>query len=211
MLEKDDGTIALACNLAILMNDFNNVLGPNDIFVEGARMVEGRRQGPAVRSEKSASARAEARRAANDLFKDAPVYRLTPKKAAREMLRRGESGEPGGITGVNESTLRGYIRDLCGTGQSRTWDDSLRFVTIMPSRSPPRRGLLLNGRQMFPEFLDVAETANRLGVSASFLNKARLAGDGPRYLKIGKTVRYEWSTVLKWLEEQTRRSTSESR
>jgi hypothetical protein len=64
---------------------------------------------------------------------------------------------------------------------------------------------------MFPEFLDVAETANRLGVSASFLNKARLAGDGPRYLKIGKTVRYEWSTVLKWLEEQTRRSTSESR
>ena len=120
MLEKDDGTIALACNLAILMNDFNNVLGPNDIFVEGARMVEGRRQGPAVRSEKSTSARAEARRAANDLFKDAPVYRLTPKKAAREMLRRGESGEPGGITGVNESTLRGYIRDLCGTGQSRT-------------------------------------------------------------------------------------------
>jgi predicted DNA-binding transcriptional regulator AlpA len=64
---------------------------------------------------------------------------------------------------------------------------------------------------MFPEFLDVAETANRLGVSASFLNKARLTGDGPRYLKIGKTVRYEWSTVLKWLEEQTRRSTSESR
>jgi hypothetical protein len=48
-------------------------------------------------------------------------------------------------------------------------------------------------------------------VSASFLNKARLTGDGPRYLKIGKTVRYEWSTVLKWLEEQTRRSTSESR
>jgi predicted DNA-binding transcriptional regulator AlpA len=61
------------------------------------------------------------------------------------------------------------------------------------------------------EYLDVNETAKRLGISASFLNKARLTGDGPSFLKIGKTVRYEWSTVLKWLEEQTRRSTSESR
>ena len=65
---------------------------------------------------------------------------------------------------------------------------------------------------MSPDFLiDVAENAKRLNVSPSFLNKARLTGDGPPYVKIGKAIRYHWPTVMKWLEEQTRRSTSETR
>jgi hypothetical protein len=65
---------------------------------------------------------------------------------------------------------------------------------------------------MSPESLiDVAENAKRLSVSPSYLNKARLTGDGPPYVKIGKAVRYHWPTVMKWLEEQTRRSTCESR
>jgi predicted DNA-binding transcriptional regulator AlpA len=61
------------------------------------------------------------------------------------------------------------------------------------------------------EFVDVCEVAKRLGVSASFLNKARLTGDGPPYLKIGKTVRYDWHRVIEWAEAHSRRSTSETR
>ena len=38
--------------------------------------------------------------------------------------------------------------------------------------------------------LPVRDAAARLGVSASFLNKARMSGDGPAYLKIGRRVLY---------------------
>jgi hypothetical protein len=59
------------------------------------------------------------------------------------------------------------------------------------------------------EYLDVTETARRLSVSASFLNKARVTGDGPPYAKFAKAVRYHWPAVKEWAVRQTRRSTSE--
>lgn len=59
------------------------------------------------------------------------------------------------------------------------------------------------------EFLNVHEVAKRLGVSASFLNKARLTGEGPPYAKFSRVVRYNWPAVKEWLTMQTRRSTSD--
>jgi predicted DNA-binding transcriptional regulator AlpA len=59
------------------------------------------------------------------------------------------------------------------------------------------------------EYLDVTQTAKRLGVSASFLNKARVTGDGPPYAKFAKAVRYDWAAVKEWAVKQTRHSTSE--
>ncbi len=61
------------------------------------------------------------------------------------------------------------------------------------------------------EFIDVAEAAKRLDVSASFLNKARLTGAGPPYVKLSKTVRYNWPDVVAWTATKTQRSTSETR
>jgi hypothetical protein len=52
-------------------------------------------------------------------------------------------------------------------------------------------------------------TALQLGVSSSYLNKARLSGGGPPYVKFGHAVRYHWPTVRAWAEGQTRRSTSD--
>jgi hypothetical protein len=60
------------------------------------------------------------------------------------------------------------------------------------------------------EYLDVGETARRLGVSSSFLNKARIAGDGPPFHKFAKAVRYSWPSVLAWAASRQRRSTSDS-
>ena len=54
-----------------------------------------------------------------------------------------------------------------------------------------------------------AETASQLGVSLSWLAKARLSGDGPRYVKIGRSVRYTDSYVREYLRSRTRSSTSE--
>jgi predicted DNA-binding transcriptional regulator AlpA len=54
-----------------------------------------------------------------------------------------------------------------------------------------------------------AETANLLGLSLSWLAKARLRGDGPRYVKIGRAVRYPESAIRDYLRARTRTSTSE--
>jgi predicted DNA-binding transcriptional regulator AlpA len=53
------------------------------------------------------------------------------------------------------------------------------------------------------------DAAKFLGVSTSWLAKRRLAGDGPRYVKIGRSVRYPMSALREYVEEHMRRSTSE--
>jgi predicted DNA-binding transcriptional regulator AlpA len=58
--------------------------------------------------------------------------------------------------------------------------------------------------------LTTIEAANRCGVSASFLHKSRIRGDGPPFLKIGRrTVRYDVAKLDAWLAAHERRSTSE--
>jgi predicted DNA-binding transcriptional regulator AlpA len=42
-----------------------------------------------------------------------------------------------------------------------------------------------------------AEAAKLLSLSLSWLAKARLRGDGPRYVKIGRAVRYGESCVYR--------------
>ena len=61
-----------------------------------------------------------------------------------------------------------------------------------------------------PKLLNVNEAAERLGVSVSFLNKARLHGDGPPYLKIASRVAYAPADLATWLDGRRRNSTSET-
>jgi predicted DNA-binding transcriptional regulator AlpA len=51
--------------------------------------------------------------------------------------------------------------------------------------------------------------ARMLNVSTSWLAKARLAGTGPRYVKIGRAVRYPESTIREFVKSRMRGSTSE--
>jgi predicted DNA-binding transcriptional regulator AlpA len=53
------------------------------------------------------------------------------------------------------------------------------------------------------------EAATMLGVSVSWLAKARLRGDGPRFVKIGHAVRYPLSYLRDYIRSRTRSSTSE--
>ena len=57
--------------------------------------------------------------------------------------------------------------------------------------------------------LNVTEAAQRLGVSVSFLNKARLSGEGPIFIKIGTRVAYDPVDLAAWLDARKRHSTSE--
>ncbi len=53
------------------------------------------------------------------------------------------------------------------------------------------------------------EAAQILRVSESFLAKARMAGDGPPFIKIGRSIRYSDAALLQWTKAHQRLSTSE--
>jgi predicted DNA-binding transcriptional regulator AlpA len=49
------------------------------------------------------------------------------------------------------------------------------------------------------------ETAEFLRVSESWLAKARMRGEGPPFVQIGRSVRYSKAAVNRWLKSQERR------
>ena len=50
--------------------------------------------------------------------------------------------------------------------------------------------------------LNEKQVAQLAGVSTSWLQKLRMLGDGPKFYKLGKAVRYAEKDVLQWLESQ---------
>jgi excisionase family DNA binding protein len=44
------------------------------------------------------------------------------------------------------------------------------------------------------------EAAKLLKISRSWLAKARMRGDGPPYIKFGKSIRYPEAALLEWLK-----------
>lgn len=57
--------------------------------------------------------------------------------------------------------------------------------------------------------LKTTEAANHVGLSRRTLEKLRRTGDGPPFLKIGRSVRYRPSDLARWLSAQQRTSTSD--
>lgn len=53
------------------------------------------------------------------------------------------------------------------------------------------------------------EAAKLLNVSLSWLAKSRLSGTGPRFVKVGRAVRYLKSSLREYIKGRTRGSTSE--
>lgn len=59
------------------------------------------------------------------------------------------------------------------------------------------------------ELLTTRQTAEWLDVSHRTLESFRIAGRGPKYVKIGRCVRYRARDLKEWLEGLERRSTSD--
>ncbi len=57
--------------------------------------------------------------------------------------------------------------------------------------------------------LTTESTSKAANVSESYLNKARLNGDGPNFIKIGRAVRYEPAEIERWLASKRKISTSQ--
>jgi predicted DNA-binding transcriptional regulator AlpA len=63
-----------------------------------------------------------------------------------------------------------------------------------------------NGRE---RLLTTTETAKLLRLSPSWLAKARMRGDGPPYVKLGRSVRYDEGALAQWMKSRLRLSTSQ--
>ncbi len=60
------------------------------------------------------------------------------------------------------------------------------------------------------ELQDPETTARTLGISKQQLAVLRLRGAGPRFLRVGRLVRYDIEDVKKFVESQKRLSTSDA-
>jgi hypothetical protein len=51
-------------------------------------------------------------------------------------------------------------------------------------------------------------SAELVDMSVSWLAKARMRGDGPRYVKLGRSVKYQGRDLIEYLNSKKRHSTS---
>lgn len=59
-----------------------------------------------------------------------------------------------------------------------------------------------------PKLMNQRDLAAYLGKSTAWCERARWAGEGPKFIKLGRHVRYRADDVLAWIEENVRTSTS---
>jgi predicted DNA-binding transcriptional regulator AlpA len=59
------------------------------------------------------------------------------------------------------------------------------------------------------KLLTPKETAELLKVSVSWLAKARMRGDGPAFIRIGRSIRYSELALQQWMKSHQHLSTSE--
>lgn len=59
-----------------------------------------------------------------------------------------------------------------------------------------------------PRLMTQKDLAVYLHKSQAWCERARWAGDGPRFVKLGRHVRYRADDILAWIEENARTSTT---
>lgn len=60
-----------------------------------------------------------------------------------------------------------------------------------------------------PRLLNQRDLAAYLGKSTAWCERARWSGDGPKFIKLGRNVRYKTDDVLAWIDDNSHSSTSE--
>jgi predicted DNA-binding transcriptional regulator AlpA len=73
----------------------------------------------------------------------------------------------------------------------------------------PRDGNAARELNSGERLLTPKDAANFLRLSTSWLAKARMRGDGPTFVKLGRSVRYGEAALVQWLKSRARLSTSD--
>jgi Helix-turn-helix domain len=66
------------------------------------------------------------------------------------------------------------------------------------------------GELLLDQLLTVGEAAAVLRCSVASLNRWRLTGEGPRFIYVGRRVRYARAALADFIAASTRRSTSDA-
>lgn len=67
----------------------------------------------------------------------------------------------------------------------------------------------LNETVTLPALLTQNHLAEYLSKSTAWCERARWNGQGPKFIKLGRHVRYKVEDVLAWVDSNSRQSTSE--
>jgi len=109
------------------------------------------------------------------------------------------------ITKLGKQVVTFAAEGVCrAIGESR--QEQPKQVGSLGPRGPPA---LLSPGEVDP-LLTVHETAALLRCSVHSLNKWRLTGSGPRFVRVGSRVRYRRSAIADFIEKSTRVSTSDT-
>lgn len=60
------------------------------------------------------------------------------------------------------------------------------------------------------QLLNTKEAAKFLSISQAYLVKLRLTGNGPEFIKLGRSVRYSICSLEAWIQENIKQSTTEA-
>jgi hypothetical protein len=107
-----------------------------------------------------------------------------------------------------KNTVAKVGKDVVTFGDSA--DDNGRQIGSAKPRRVVGEGPSARGPPTVDRLLTTAETADILRVPPNTLEKWRVFGAGPRFIKVGANVRYHPSDITAYLAEQTRSSTSEA-
>ena len=79
----------------------------------------------------------------------------------------------------------------------------VRILEISPPEPIPdsKLGLIAVGR--IPRYMDVAELAEIMDVPVATVRTWLQRGQGPRFVRVGRTLRFSSADVMAWLGENT--------
>ena len=83
-------------------------------------------------------------------------------------------------------------------------ENSSPFLRLVPRPPPEPPAPAFDPSSIGTDLIDEVALAMRLGVSRSTLQSWRYAGRGPRFIKLGRLVRYRNTDVDAFLQAQTR-------
>ena len=139
--------------------------------------------------------------------------------------RRGAEGDAVGEASRDGNTATAAFGHLHGrrhrdNGIKRKTNASL--VQQAERAEPPPESIVQSAQELihsrsrapktdsdFERLLTPKEATQLLRLSLSWLAKARMRGDGPPYVKLGRSVRYREGALVQWLKSRARLSTSE--
>jgi len=85
----------------------------------------------------------------------------------------------------------------------------MQTTTLLESATPTHK-LPQTHTVTLPQLWNQKVLAAYLGKSTAWCERARWAGDGPRFIKLGRHVRYRADDVLAWIEENGRTCSGEA-